>query len=342
MILLVAEMAELKANPNRTARGVVVEAKLDKGRGPVATVLVQNGTLHVGDSLVAGTTYGKVRAMLDDKGMRIKDAGPAVPAEVLGLSDVPQAGDIFQTVSDEKIAREVAGNRQVKKREEELKHSRVNLDDLFKQMEAGRVKDLNLIIKADVHGSAEALIQALERLSTEEVKVNIIHSGVGAITETDVMLATASAAVIIGFHVRPDANARKAAETEHVEIRLYRVIYEVIDDIRAAMSGLLEPEFKEVSLGRAEVRAIFRVPKVGTIAGSYIVQGKITNKSKVRVLRDNIVIYEGQLESLKRFKDDVKEVVQGYECGIGVENYNDLKEGDIIEAYTFEEVKREL
>lgn len=343
MILLVAEMAELKANPNRLAAGAVIEAKLDKGRGPVATVLVQKGTLRVGDIIVTGVTYGRVRAMIDDKGQRVKEAGPSTPVEVLGLSDVPDVGEAFQVVEDEKLAREVTSQRQLLKREEELKRSnKVSLDDLFKNINEGQLKELNLIIKADVQGSVEALKHSLEKLSTEEVKVNIIHTGVGAISESDVMLASASNAIIIGFNVRPDGNARKAAEAEHVEIRLYRIIYEVIDSIKAAMSGLLEPDYKEVILGRAEVRATFKVPKAGIVAGSYVLEGKITSNAKVRVIRDGVVVHEGELESLRRFKDDVKEVQQGFECGISLANYNDIKEGDIIEAYTMEEVRREL
>lgn len=343
VILLVAEMSELKANPNRLAAGVVIEAELDKGRGPVATVLVQKGTLRVGDIIVTGATYGKVRAMVDDKGHRIKEAGPSVPVEVLGLSAVPEAGEIFQVVEDEKLAKEVTNQRQIVKRQEELQqNNKISLDDLFKNINAGDLKELNIIVKADVQGSVEALKQSLERLNNEEVKVNIIHGGVGAITETDVMLASASKAIIIGFNVRPDANARRAAENEQVDIRIYRIIYEAIDSIKAAMSGLLEPELKETILGRAEVRAIFKVPKAGVVAGSYVVEGKITNKAKVRVIRDGIVIHEGEMDSLRRFKDDVKEVAQGFECGIGLARFNDLKEGDIIEAYTFEEIKREL
>lgn len=343
MILLVAEMAELKANPKRLAKGTVVEAELDKGRGPVATVLVQNGTLEIGDAIVAGTAFGKVRAMLDDKGRRVKKAGPSTPVEVLGLSDVPQAGDVFHAVEDEKKARSIATKRTNKKREEEFKStSKVSLDDLFKQIQEGQVKDLNIIIKADVQGSIEALKQSLAKLSTSEVRVNPIHGGVGGITETDIMLASASNAIIIGFNVRPDANARRAAENEKVDLRLYRVIYNAIEDVKAAMAGLLDPEFKEVVIGRAEVRQTFKVSKVGTIAGAYITEGKITKNAEVRVIRDGIVIHEGKLDSLKRFKDDVKEVLEGFECGIMVEKFNDIEEGDIIEAFVMEEVKREL
>ncbi|MDS1029076.1 translation initiation factor IF-2 [Bacillota bacterium LX-D] len=343
MILLVADMSELKANPNRLASGVVIEAKLDKGRGPVATILVQKGTLHIGDIIVSGTVFGKVRAMMDDKGNKINGAGPSVPVEVLGLSNVPEAGDIFQAVEDEKLAREVVNQRQIVKRQEELqKGHKVTLDDLFDSINAGELKELNIILKADVQGSVEALKQSLEGLNTDEVKVNVIHNGVGAITETDVMLASASNAIIIGFNVRPDSNTRKAAENEQVDIKLYRVIYEAIDNVKAALSGLLDPEWKENVIGRAEVRQIFKVPKVGTVAGSYVTDGKITNKSKIRVIRDGIVIHEGEIESLRRFKDDVKEVSQGFECGLGLQRFNDIKEGDVFEAYVMEEVKREL
>lgn len=343
MILLVAEMSELKANPNRPARGTVIEAELDKGRGPVANVLVQNGTLNVGDTLIAGAAFGRVRAMMDDKGRRIKKAGPSTPVEVLGFSEVPQAGDIFVVVEDEKLARTIVARRQARKREEELKSTaRVSLADLFKHIQEGQIKELGIIIKADVQGSVEALRQALERLSTDEVRVNIIHGGVGAITETDVMLASASNAIIIGFNVRPDVNARKAAENEKVDVRLYRVIYDAIEDVKAAMSGLLEPEYREVTLGRAEIRKIFRSSKIGNIAGCYVLEGKIERDASVRVIRDGIVVHEGKLESLKRFKDDVREVVQGYECGIALEKFNEIQEGDIIEAFTVEAIKRQL
>lgn len=343
MILLVAEMAELKANPNRKAKGTIIEAKLDKGRGPVATVLVQNGTLEVGDPVFAGFAYGRVRAMMDFQGRRVKKATPSMPVEVLGLSDVPQAGDILYAVEDEKIARQFAEKRLAKKREEEMKATtRVTLDDLFKKIQEGQVKELNVVIKADVQGSVEALRTALEKLSNEEVRVNIIHGGVGAISETDIMLASASNAIVIGFNVRPDANARKAAEAEKVDVRLYRVIYDAIEDVKAAMSGLLEPEYREVFVGRAEVRQIFKVPKLGIAAGCYVLEGKITRNAQVRLIRDGVVIHEGRLASLKRFKDDVREVVQGYECGLMIENYNDINEGDIIEAFVMEEVKRKL
>ncbi|MDF9407285.1 MAG: Translation initiation factor IF-2 [Pelotomaculum sp. PtaB.Bin013] len=343
MILLVAEMKELKANPERPARGTVIEAELDKGRGPVATVLVQNGTLMIGDNIIAGSAIGRVRAMIDDKGRRVKKAGPSTPVEVLGFSETPMAGDVFIVVQDEKLARNIVSRRQIKKREEELKNTtRVSLDDLFKRIQEGQIKELGIIVKADVQGSVEALRQALERLNTGEVKVNIIHGGVGAISETDIMLASASNAIILGFNVRPDVNARKAAENEKVDVRLYRVIYEAIEDVKAAMSGLLEPEYKEVAQGRAEIRKIFKASKIGTIAGCYVLEGKIERDAGVRLVRDGIVIHEGKLNSLKRFKDDVKEVLQGYECGLAFEKFNEMQEGDVVEAFTVEAVKREL
>jgi translation initiation factor IF-2 len=343
MILLVAEVMELKANPNRPAKGIVVEAELDKGKGPVATMLVQKGTLKIGDSVIVGTTSGKVRAMLNYNGERIKEAGPSVPVLAVGLSEVPQPGDVFHVLNDERQARDIAGHRHNLRRAEEMqKTSRFRLDELFKRLGTGEVKELNIVLKADVHGSAEAIIQSLERLATEEVKINIIHSGVGAISETDIMLAAASNAIVIGFNVRPDANARKAADNEQVDMRLYRIIYEAIDDVKAAMSGLLTPDLKEVSAGKAEIRQVFKVPKAGTVAGCYVFEGKINNKNRLRVIRDGVVIHEGTLGSLRRFKEDVREVSQGYECGIGIEKFNDIKEGDIIEGYTIEEVKREL
>ncbi|SDF06453.1 translation initiation factor IF-2 [Sporolituus thermophilus] len=339
MILLVAEMQELKANPNRPAYGTIIEAQLDKGRGPVATVLVQKGTLRVGDIIIAGTAYGKVRAMVNDRGDKVKKAEPATPVEVLGLSDVPQAGDILVAVDDEKKARSVAEKRLAKKRSEELQQAqKVSLDDLFKQIQEGNIKDLNIVIKADVQGSVEALRQALVNLKNKEVRVNIVHGGVGAINESDVMLASASNALIIGFNVRPDANARKAAETEKVDIRTYRVIYDAINDVEAAMTGMLAPEYKEVLQGRVEVRQVISIPK-GLVAGSYVLEGKITNSSQVRVIRNGIVVHEGKVESLRRFKDDVKEVAAGFECGITIERYRDIKVGDIIEAFTMEVVK---
>ncbi|MCX7779317.1 MAG: translation initiation factor IF-2 [Negativicutes bacterium] len=338
MILLVAEIQELRANPQRAAMGTIIEAQLDKGRGPVATVLVQKGTLHIGDSIIAGSAFGKVRAMVNDRGEKVKKAEPSTPVEVLGLSDVPQAGDIL-VVADEKVVRAVAEKRAAKKRTEELQQTtKVSLDDLFKQIQEGSIKDLNIVVKADVQGSIEALRQALQNLKNKEVRVNIVHAGVGAINESDVMLASASNALIIGFNVRPDANARKAAETEKIDLRTYRVIYDAINDVEAAMSGMLAPEYKEVIQGRAEVRQIIPVPKT-VVAGSYVLEGKITNNSQIRLLRNGIVVYEGKIEALRRFKDDVKEVASGYECGISLEKFRDIKEGDIIEAFTMEVVK---
>ncbi|MDI3327219.1 MAG: translation initiation factor IF-2 [Alicyclobacillaceae bacterium] len=340
MILLVAEMAELKANPKARPRGTVIEAQLDKGRGPVATVLVQNGTLRVGDIVIAGKTYGRVRAMINDRGRRVKEAGPSTPVEILGLSDVPMAGDAFVVYDDERKARMVAERRQNRQRAEELKvQSRVTLDDLYKQIQEGQVKELNIILKADVQGSVEALVSALERIDIEGVRVRVIHQGVGAITETDILLATASNAIVIGFNVRPEPGARRMAEAEKVDIRLYRVIYQVIDEIESALKGMLEPEYREVILGRAEVRQTFKVSRVGTIAGCYVLEGKVQRGCDARVIRDGIVIYEGKVDSLKRFKDDVREVMEGYECGMTLERFNDVKEGDIIEVFTMEAVK---
>ncbi|HHY81070.1 MAG TPA: translation initiation factor IF-2 [Clostridiales bacterium] len=341
MILLVAEMQDLKANPNRLAKGTIIEAQLDKGRGPVATILVQNGTLKVGDSVVAGTTYGRVRAMMDDKGRRLKQAGPSMPVEVLGLNEVPDAGDIMYAVEDDKLAKQVSEERKDKAKAQQVKvTSRTSLDELFNQLKEGEVKDLNIIIKADVQGSVEAVKQALEKLSNEQVRVRSIHGGVGAITESDVMLASASNAIIIGFNVRPSSNAMDLAEREGIDIRTYRIIYNAIEDIEAAMKGMLDPEYKEVILGHAEVRMTFKVSGAGTVAGSYVTDGKITRNASVRVLRNGIVVYEGKIESLKRFKDDVREVAANYECGIGLENFNDIKEGDVLEAFTLEEIKR--
>ncbi|SCG83403.1 Translation initiation factor IF-2 [Proteiniborus sp. DW1] len=341
MVLLVAEMQELKANPNRNAVGTIIEAKLDKGRGPVATVLVQKGTLSVGDSVVSGVAYGKVRAMLDDKGKRVKKAGPSMPVEILGLSEVPEAGESLYAVEDDKKAREIAERNKEAIRSEQLKVTqKVSLDDLFERIKQGEVKDLNIIIKADVKGSIEAVKQSLEKLSIDEVKVNPIHGGVGAITESDIMLASASNAIVIGFNVRPTNTAMDIANRENVDVRTYRVIYNAIEDIEAAIKGMLAPEYKEVILGRAEVRATFKVPNVGMVAGIYIQQGKILRNAKVRLLRDNVVIHEGNISSLKRFKDDVREIATGYEGGLGIEGYNDLKEGDVIEAFTLEEIKR--
>ncbi|MGI6449812.1 MAG: translation initiation factor IF-2 [Desulfitobacteriia bacterium] len=343
MILLVAEMKELKANPNRKATGTVIEAKLDKGKGPVATVLVSKGTLNIGDIIVAGQVFGRIRAMVDDKGRRVKKAGPSMPVEVQGLSEVPLAGEIFNVVEDEKQARSITDARINEKKAEEVKQkSKISLDDLFDKIKEGEVKELNIIIKADVQGSTEAIKQSLEKLSTSEVRVNIIHGGVGTISESDVMLAAASNAIIIGFNVRHDSNTKATAELQGVDIRLYRVIYDAIDDVKAALEGMLDPDFKEVVQGKAEVRQVFKVPKAGSVAGSYVIEGKINRSSKIRVIRDGKVISENEIESLKRFKDDVKEVTEGYECGIGLKNYHDIKEGDIFEAFTMEEVKREL
>ncbi len=338
-LLLVADMKELKANPNRRAKGLVLEAKLDKGRGPVATVLVQNGTLNAGDIVIAGTAVGRVRAMTDDKGRTVKTAGPSVPVEIIGLSEVPESGDEFAAVEDERMARELAEQRREKAKNEQFKaNAKVNLNDLFAQISEG-VKDLNIIVKADVGGSAEAVKQSLQKLSNEEVRVNIIHTAVGGITEGDVMLAAASNALIVGFNVRPDKSAIDKAERETVEIRTYRIIYECIEEVEAAMKGMLAPKFKEVVLGHAEVRQTIHVPSVGTIAGSYVQDGKVSRNAQIRVVRDGVVIFEDKISSLKRFKDDAKEVAQGYECGIGLERFNDIKEGDILEAFVMEEVK---
>lgn len=339
MILLVAEVQDLKANPNRPAVGTIVEAELDKGKGPIATVLVQNGTLRIGDSIIAGTAYGKVRAMTNDRGEKVKKAGPSTPVEVVGLSDVPMAGDILAAV-DERTARSIAEKRVAKHKSDAVTQAqKVTLEDLFQQIQAGEIKDLNLLVKADVQGSIEALRQSLESLKNKEVRVMIVHSGVGAINESDVMLASASNALIIGFNVRPDSNARKAAESEKVDIRTYRVIYDAINDVEAAMTGMLAPEFREVILGRVEIRQVFNIPK-GVVAGSYVLEGKITSTSQVRLLRDGIVVFEGKLESLRRFKDDVKEVATGYECGITLEKFRDIKEGDIVEAFIMEQIPR--
>ena len=343
MVLLVAEVAELKANPKRQARGTVIEAKLDRNRGPVATLLVQKGTLQVGETIVAGSVFGKVRAMHDDTGRTVRSAGPSMPVEILGFSEVPEAGEIFIGIKDERDARYAAQIQAVRKREEEMrKSSKVSLDDLFSKIAEGEVKELNIIIKADVRGSVEAISQSLEKLSTDEVKVRIIHVGVGAINESDVMLADASNAIIIGFNVRPDAQTRKAAELASVDMRMYSVIYDAIEDVKKAMVGLLDPELKETWLGQVEVRKTIKVPKIGLIAGAYVMDGKITRNAEIRIVRDGVVIFQGKLASLRRFKDDVKEVVQGFECGIGIENYNDLKEGDVIEAFVMEETAREL
>ncbi|HHT7235187.1 MULTISPECIES: translation initiation factor IF-2 [Bacillus] len=341
MILLVSEVEEYKANPNRYAAGTVIEAQLDKGKGTIATLLVQNGTLRVGDPIVVGTSFGRVRAMVSDIGRRVKVAGPSTPVEITGLNEVPQAGDRFMAFADEKKARQIGESRAqealVAQRGEKSKFS---LEDLFQQIQEGDVKEINLIVKADVQGSVEAMAASLRKIDVEGVKVKIIHTGVGAITESDVILASASNAIIIGFNVRPDVNAKRTAELEKVDVRLHRIIYKVIEEIESAMQGMLDPEFEEKVIGQAEVRQTFKVTKVGTIAGCYVIDGKITRDSGVRIIRDGVVVFEGQLDTLKRFKDDVKEVAQNYECGITIERYNDLKEGDIIEAYVMEEVKR--
>lgn len=341
MVLLVAEVEELKANPDKLARGTVIEAELDKGRGPVATLLVQSGTLHVGDPIVVGHTFGRVRAMVNDLGRRVKKAGPATPVEITGLSDVPQAGDQFKVFADEKTARYVGETRTSRLIEQQRKEtSRVSLDDLFNQIQQGEIKEINIIIKADVQGTVEAMRGSLEKIEVEGVKINIIHTGVGAITESDIILASASNAIVIGFNVRPDNNAKRVAESEKVDIRLHRVIYKAIEEVEAAMKGMLDPEYEEKIIGQVEVRQTFKVSKIGTIAGSYVTDGKITRDSKVRLIRDGIVIHEGELNALKRFKDDVKEVAAGYECGITLENYHDIKEGDVIEAYVMQEIER--
>ena len=340
-ILLTADVEDYRANPDRKARGIIIEAKLDKGRGPVATVLVKNGTLNVGDAVVAGTAYGRVRAMVNDRGERVKSAGPSEPVEVIGFNDVPDAGDQIIAVDDEKLSRQVAEERRDKLRAALVKtQAKTTLDDLFSQISAGEVKDLNIIIKADVQGSVEAVRQSLEKLSNDEVRVRCIHGAVGAINESDTLLASTANAIIIGFNVRPDNNAKAMAEREKIDIRLYRVIYQAIEDVEAAMKGMLAPKFREVLLGHAEVRQTFRVSGVGTIAGAYVTDGKIARNAQIRLLRDNIVVHEGKIDSLKRFKDDAREVASGYECGIGIERYNDVKEGDVIECFVMEEIER--
>ena len=339
-ILLVAEMKDLKANPDRRAKGIVIEAKLDKGRGPVATILVQNGTLHSGDVVIAGTAVGRVRAMTDYNGKTVKEAGPSYPVEIIGLSEVPTAGDVFNAVEDEKMARELVEQRKEKaKNEQQSASAKVSLDDLFAQINSG-VKELNIIVKADVVGSAEAVKQSLEKLSNDEVKVKIIHTACGGINEGDVMLAAASNAIIVGFNVRPDKSAIDSADRQGVDIRTYRIIYECIDEIQAAMKGMLAPTFREEILGHAEVRQTIRVPSVGTIAGSYVQDGKIARNAMIRVVRDGVVIFEDKISSLKRFKDDAREVAAGYECGVGLEKFNDIREGDILEAYQMVEVEK--
>lgn len=342
MIILVTEMKELKANPNKKARGTIIEAQLDKGRGPVATVLVQEGTLLVGDPIVMGSSYGKIRAMTDDKGRRVKKAGPSTPVEIIGISEVPSSGDSFYVTENEKQARTIAETVIAQNRSDMIKNTpqKVSLDDLFSQIQSGNVKELNIVVKADVQGSVEAVRASLEKLSNSEVRVRIIHGGVGSITESDVMLASASNAIIIGFNVRPEPIAKNFAEEQKVDLRLYRVIYQAIDDVKSAMTGMLDPIFEELIIGHAEVRQTFKASGVGTIAGSYITDGKFVRNAGVRIFRDKNLIHTGELESLKRFKDDVKEVKEGYECGLVVKKYNDLKEGDTVEAFTMVEVPR--
>ncbi|HHZ02692.1 MAG TPA: translation initiation factor IF-2 [Tissierellia bacterium] len=341
MILLVAEVQELKANPNRKAKGTIIEAKLDKKRGPVATVLVEKGTLNKGDYVLVGCAHGKVRAMFNSKGKRINQAGPSVPVEILGLSETPQAGDILVVMENEKDAKNIAEKRKDKKHMESINvSSKVSLDDLYDRIQKGEVKDLNVIIKADVSGSVEAVKQSLQKLSMEEVKVNPIHGGVGGINENDIMLASASNAIVIGFNVRPSVAALELAKQENVDVRTYNIIYTAIEDIKSAVKGMLAPVYKEVIMGRAEVRKTFKVPNVGVVAGVYVTSGKITRKSKIRLLRNDVIIHEGQISSLRRFKDDVSEINTGYEGGIGIEKYNDIKEGDLLEAYILEEVER--
>ncbi|WP_026689860.1 translation initiation factor IF-2 [Alteribacter aurantiacus] len=341
MILLVSEVEEYKANPNKRARGTVVEAELDRGRGPVATLLVQSGTLRVGDPIVVGNTFGRVRAMVNDLGRRVKEAPPSTPVEITGLNSVPQAGDQFMVFEDEKKARQIGETRAMQQKVSERRESsRVSLDDLFNQIQQGDIKDLNIIIKADVQGSVEAMKGSLEKIEVEGVKVNIIHTGAGAIAESDVILASASNAIIIGFNVRPDVNAKRTADQEGVDIRLHRVIYNAIEEVEQAMKGMLDPEYQEKVIGQAEVRQTFKVSKIGMIAGSYVTEGKISRDATVRLIRDGVVVHEGGIRDLKRFKDDAKEVAKNYECGITLDNYNDVKEGDVIEAYVMEEIKR--
>jgi len=342
MILLVAEMQELKANPDRPAVGTVIEAQLDKNRGPVATVIIQKGTLNVGDAVICGVTSGKIRAMFDDKGKRLKSAGPSMPVAVLGLSEVPEAGDKLYVVKDEKIARAYAEKKKEEIRQEQLKSTqKVSLDSLFERIQSGEMKELNVIIKSDTRGTIDAIKKSLEKIDseTEEVKINVIHDGVGGVTESDVLLASASNALIIGFNVRPTLSAMELSKVEKVDIKTYRIIYEAIDDIKAAIKGMLEPKYVEEVIGRAEVRATFKVPNIGTVAGIYVLQGKITRNSSIRLIRNDTVIYEGEIASLKRFKDDVREIASGYEGGLGLQNFHDIKEGDVLEAYIMKEVK---
>ena len=341
MVILTAEMQELKANPNRAAKGTVIEARLDKNRGPIATLLVQNGTLHKGDLIIAGTAVGRVRVMTDDKGRAIQSAGPSIPVEITGLAETPTPGDEFDAVADERMARQLVEQRKQAEKDAAAKQaSKVTLDNLFAKMQEGEMKELNLIVKADVQGSAEAVRASLEKLSNEEVRVRVIHAGVGAINESDILLASTASAIVVGFNVRPDAAAQASAQRANVDIRMYRVIYDAIDEIEAAMKGMLAPKYREAIIGHAEVRQTYKVSAIGTIAGCYVKDGKVTRDSKVRVLRDNIVIYEGEIGSLQRFKDSVKEVAQNYECGMSIDKFNDIKEGDIFECYVMEEIPR--
>ena len=341
MVILTAEMQELKANPNRAAKGTVIEARLDKNRGPIATLLVQNGTLHKGDLIIAGTAVGRVRVMTDDKGRAIQSAGPSIPVEITGLAETPTPGDEFDAVADERMARQLVEQRKQAEKDAAAKQaSKVTLDNLFAKMQEGEMKELNLIVKADVQGSAEAVRASLEKLSNEEVRVRVIHAGVGAINESDILLASTANAIVVGFNVRPDAAAQASAQRANVDIRMYRVIYDAIDEIEAAMKGMLAPKYREAIIGHAEVRQTYKVSAIGTIAGCYVKDGKVTRDSKVRVLRDNIVIYEGEIGSLQRFKDSVKEVAQNYECGMSIDKFNDIKEGDIFECYVMEEIPR--
>ncbi len=341
-VLLVAEVLELKANPNRAAKGSVIEARLDKGRGPIATLLVQNGTLHTGDIIVAGTAVGRVRVMTNENGRELNEAGPSIPVEITGLQEAPQAGDTFDAVSDERLARELVEQRKSAQKEELWgAQQKVTLDNLFASLQEGELKDLNIIVKADVQGSVEAVRQSLEKLSNEEVRVKVIHGAVGGIVESDVMLANASNAIIVGFNVRPDPAAVTMAERDIVDIRCYRIIYDCIEEIESAIKGMLAPKFRDVDIGRAEVRNVFKISSAGTIAGSYVLDGKIQRNAKIRVVRDGIIIAEDEMSSLRRFKDDVKEVATGYECGIGLNKFNDIKEGDIFEAFITEEYRED-
>ncbi|MBR6607363.1 MAG: translation initiation factor IF-2, partial [Oscillospiraceae bacterium] len=342
MVQLVADMKELKANPDRLAKGTVIEAKLDKGRGPVATVLVQNGTLRTGDIIIAGTSVGRVRVMLDDRGNHVPEAGPSVPVEITGLAEVPSAGDIFNAVEDERLARELVEQRRHEQKEEAFKsYQKVTLDNLFSQIAQGEMKELPIIVKADVMGSVEAVRQSLEKISNDEVRVRVIHGAVGAVNESDVMLAEASNAIIVGFNVRPDPVAKENAENAGVEMRMYRIIYDAIEDVTAAMKGMLAPKYKDVELGRAEIRQVYKITGVGTVAGCYVLEGKLARNANIRVVRQGIIIADDKMSSLKRFKDDVREVATGYECGVTMEKFNDIKEGDILEAYIVEEYRED-